>query len=114
MRNDVVLVGYLLLDKPARDFDRDTARALLAGRLPNGLAPVLVVLPEFPLSLSGKVDRKALPWPLPDAGESAALGHVLAEAEVDRVEADLAQLVVLVITHGDDALPENRIDREAA
>ncbi len=40
-------------------------RSLLLERLPSALVPTLTVLPELPTKTSGKVDRKALPWPLP-------------------------------------------------
>lgn len=73
VRNNVVLVGYLLLDNAIQDFDHEAAQHLLARRLPHGVAPTLAVLANFPLSASGKVDRKALPWPLPSTGASAEL-----------------------------------------
>ncbi|HEV7937268.1 MAG TPA: Pls/PosA family non-ribosomal peptide synthetase [Solirubrobacteraceae bacterium] len=53
-----VLVGYVVGEvNPAH------VRAAVAELLPDGLAPVVVVLEEMPLAPSGKVDRKALPWP---------------------------------------------------
>jgi acetyltransferase-like isoleucine patch superfamily enzyme len=58
-----VLVGYLAA--PA-DFDRLAARADLAARLPAPMVPLLAVVDELPVRTSGKVDRAALPWPLPN------------------------------------------------
>ncbi|MCE7003641.1 amino acid adenylation domain-containing protein [Kibdelosporangium philippinense] len=65
VHNGMVLVGYVQLDDGAGPFDQSAAREHLAKRLPHGLTPTLAVLPELPLSPAGKVDRKALPWPLP-------------------------------------------------
>jgi len=58
-----VLVGYLAA--PA-DFDRLAARADLAARLPAPMVPLLAVVDDLPVRTSGKVDRAALPWPLPN------------------------------------------------
>ncbi|MBF4562916.1 amino acid adenylation domain-containing protein [Microbacterium sp. VKM Ac-2870] len=58
-----VLVGYLAA---APDFDRLAARADLAARLPAPMVPLLAVVDDLPVRTSGKVDRAALPWPLPD------------------------------------------------
>ncbi|MFD4265880.1 Pls/PosA family non-ribosomal peptide synthetase [Rhodococcus sp. NPDC058481] len=67
-----ILVGYLASTDP--DFDVAAARELLAERLPAALVPRLALLGELPTRTSGKVDRAALPWPLPgtDAGDAAA------------------------------------------
>ncbi|KJL42087.1 Linear gramicidin synthase subunit D [Microbacterium terrae] len=69
-----VLVGYLVVDG---ELDRTAARALLAERLPAAVVPFLAVVDELPVRTSGKVDRAALPWPLPgvevpDAGVTPA------------------------------------------
>ncbi len=58
-----VLVGYLA---GPPDFDRTAARADLAQRLPAPMVPLLAVLDALPVRTSGKVDRAALPWPLPN------------------------------------------------
>lgn len=58
-----VLVGYLAA---AADFDRLAARADLAARLPAPMVPLLAVVDDLPVRTSGKVDRAALPWPLPN------------------------------------------------
>lgn len=60
-----VLVGYLVVDG---ELDRTAARARLSERLPAAVVPLLAVVPELPVRTSGKVDRAALPWPLPDVG----------------------------------------------
>jgi non-ribosomal peptide synthetase-like protein len=57
-----VLVGYVV-----GDVDADHVRAQVAEQLPDGLAPLVVVLEEMPISTAGKIDRKALPWPPPGA-----------------------------------------------
>lgn len=58
-----VLAGYLV---PAKGsvLDLGQCRALLAEKLPAQLVPALGIVEELPLKTSGKVDRKALPWPL--------------------------------------------------
>ncbi|MEY9840405.1 non-ribosomal peptide synthetase-like protein [Streptacidiphilus sp. EB103A] len=74
-----MLVGYLVPEtrpSPENDdrsgtggLDLAPLRRLLRQRLPAALVPVLAELAELPTRTSGKVDRKALPWPLPRAGE---------------------------------------------
>ncbi|WP_241249848.1 Pls/PosA family non-ribosomal peptide synthetase [Rhodococcus sp. X156] len=58
-----VLVGYLAPSRP--DFDVAAARVQLGAVLPAALVPMLAVVPALPTRSSGKVDRAALPWPLP-------------------------------------------------
>ncbi|WP_435591293.1 Pls/PosA family non-ribosomal peptide synthetase [Nocardia sp. bgisy118] len=60
-----ILIGYLT--GPDGDFDVHAARELLADQLPAPLVPRLAVVGELPTRTSGKVDRDALPWPLPKA-----------------------------------------------
>ncbi|MFC8719834.1 amino acid adenylation domain-containing protein, partial [Kitasatospora sp. NPDC057198] len=58
-----LLVGYLV----AQDgFDRDAAVARLRAELPAALVPLLATVDHLPTRTSGKVDRDALPWPLPE------------------------------------------------
>ncbi|RKT02436.1 non-ribosomal peptide synthetase-like protein [Streptomyces sp. 3211.6] len=57
-----ILVGYVV---PGPDYVRDSAREELARLLPAALVPLLAEVPELPTRTSGKVDRDALPWPLP-------------------------------------------------
>ncbi|PZQ91911.1 MAG: amino acid adenylation protein [Leifsonia xyli] len=60
-----VLVGYLAVPDEA-GFDRAASMARLREELPAAIVPLLAVLPELPVRTSGKVDRAALPWPLPE------------------------------------------------
>ncbi|GEK80680.1 Pls/PosA family non-ribosomal peptide synthetase [Agrococcus baldri] len=67
-----VLVGYLGCD--VEGFDRQAANERLREALPAAIVPVLALLPELPVRTSGKVDKRALPWPLDDGGLDAAGG----------------------------------------
>ncbi|RRQ14934.1 Pls/PosA family non-ribosomal peptide synthetase [Corynebacterium bovis] len=60
---DRVLVAYV-----SGDVTPDDARAHLRDSLPAAMVPRVCVLDELPVTTSGKVDRKALPWPLPAQG----------------------------------------------
>ncbi|WP_159501349.1 Pls/PosA family non-ribosomal peptide synthetase [Microbacterium sp. 18062] len=59
-----VLVGYLVME-PGVGLDRAAARAQLDESLPAAIVPLLATVDELPARTSGKVDRAALPWPLP-------------------------------------------------
>ncbi|MFF3110375.1 Pls/PosA family non-ribosomal peptide synthetase [Kitasatospora sp. NPDC057904] len=70
-----LLVGYLVLhgadDAPGdpnthEPFDREKAVERLRAELPAALVPLLAPVDTLPTRTSGKVDRNALPWPLPD------------------------------------------------
>ncbi|AZG47485.1 Pls/PosA family non-ribosomal peptide synthetase [Gordonia insulae] len=60
-----LLVGYLVSPHP--DFDVAQAHATLVAQLPAPMVPRLALVDELPTRTSGKVDRNALPWPLPGA-----------------------------------------------
>ncbi|GAA3700140.1 non-ribosomal peptide synthetase [Zhihengliuella alba] len=76
-----VLVGYLAADA---GLDLEEARRLLAGSLPAPLIPRLTVVDSLPTKTSGKVNRNALPWPLPRAGHAdAEAGAGLPELSAD-------------------------------
>ncbi|MDU7511451.1 MAG: non-ribosomal peptide synthetase, partial [Corynebacterium sp.] len=69
-----VLVGYVSLEDEAKGFDHEAAHARLADTMPAALVPRICVMEELPVRTSGKVDKKALPWPLPGVGvESTTL-----------------------------------------
>ncbi len=65
---NTVLVGYLAT---TAEFDRAAAIVELRERLPAALVPLLAIVDELPVRTSGKVDRAALPWPLPGILETA-------------------------------------------
>ncbi|QNH95521.1 Pls/PosA family non-ribosomal peptide synthetase [Corynebacterium anserum] len=68
---DKVLVGYISPEHgTADDFDIETARAQLQEDLPSAMVPRLCAVDSLPVTTSGKVDKRALPWPLPSRGES--------------------------------------------
>ena len=60
-----VLVGYLAASTAREGIDVSVALAALRIALPAALVPVLCVVDSIPVRTSGKVDRSALPWPLP-------------------------------------------------
>lgn len=68
---DSVLVGYVSLEDPARGFDPQRAHDTLAAVMPAALVPRIHVMDELPVTTAGKVDKRALPWPLPAAGNHA-------------------------------------------
>jgi non-ribosomal peptide synthetase-like protein len=73
-----LLVGYLQTDET---FDQHVAVARLREALPAALVPRLAVVASLPTKTSGKVDRDALPWPLPDAGGGARERPSLTQTE---------------------------------
>lgn len=66
-----VLVGYVSLDDENEGFDHEAATARLAETMPAALVPRICVMEELPVRTSGKVDKAALPWPLPGVGVDA-------------------------------------------
>ncbi|UJW31408.1 amino acid adenylation domain-containing protein [Saccharothrix sp. AJ9571] len=65
-----ILVGYVV-PRDGATFDVDTATAKLRERLPAALVPLLAPVTDLPTRTSGKVDRDALPWPLPSVPEQS-------------------------------------------
>ncbi|WP_243635613.1 Pls/PosA family non-ribosomal peptide synthetase [Kocuria tytonicola] len=66
-----VIAGYLVPESEG-SVDLTEARRWLVERLPGGMVPALCVMDELPMKTSGKVDRKALPWPLPNSNEDGS------------------------------------------
>lgn len=73
-----ILVGYLVLEA-AGAHDLAEFRRLLGSELPAPLIPMLTVTETLPSKTSGKVDRNALPWPLPGSGS----GEEAADLELE-------------------------------
>ncbi|MBG0824086.1 amino acid adenylation domain-containing protein [Planomonospora sp. ID91781] len=63
-----LLVGYVV---PGAGFDLRDARDRLRDALPAALVPRLALVGDLPTRTSGKIDRAALPWPLPGTAAGA-------------------------------------------
>ncbi|MDN4172616.1 amino acid adenylation domain-containing protein [Nocardioides sp. SOB77] len=74
-----LLVGYVAVDAT---FDQAAALDRLRRALPAALVPRLAVVDTLPTRTSGKVDRDALPWPLPAAAEAPTAGLTATESWV--------------------------------
>ncbi len=73
---NTLLIGYLTIEPDALgSFDPKAATERLRASMPAALVPRLAVVETLPTRTSGKIDRDALPWPLPkDASATAAQG----------------------------------------
>ncbi|GAB2993940.1 non-ribosomal peptide synthetase [Saccharothrix stipae] len=78
------LVGYVETDNPA--LPTQELRALVRESLPDYMVPsVVVTVDRFPLTTSGKVDRRALPKPSAERREDYVAPRDPVELEVARV-----------------------------
>ncbi|WP_280365356.1 non-ribosomal peptide synthetase [Nocardia wallacei] len=83
------LVGYAVAAEDAA-LDGAALRAALAERLPAHLVPAtIMVLAALPLTPSGKLDRKALPEPVFDAGDITRSPRTPAEHTLAEVFAEV-------------------------
>ncbi|MFC7402059.1 Pls/PosA family non-ribosomal peptide synthetase [Citricoccus sp. GCM10030269] len=64
-----LLIGYLAVPTSGPEPDLEAFRRQLERDLPAALIPRLVTVDTLPTKTSGKVDRNALPWPLPGSAE---------------------------------------------
>ncbi len=64
-----LLVGYVVGGGTT-----EQVRTHAALTLPAGIVPLVVQLAELPMTGSGKVDRRALPWPVGDDADALAAG----------------------------------------
>ncbi|MCB5168463.1 amino acid adenylation domain-containing protein [Streptomyces bambusae] len=93
-----LLVGYLVTQD---GWDRSAAVQRLRTELPAALVPLLAEVPALPTRTSGKVDRDALPWPLPEL-ESTGPAEQLYGTEAWLAEQWRETLGVSVTGAGDD------------
>ncbi|MFI5972487.1 amino acid adenylation domain-containing protein [Streptomyces sp. NPDC051452] len=76
------LVAYLLAEPGASRPSVSELRAYAAQTLPDYMVPNFVgFLPSFPATGNGKLDRDALPWPLPAADDSQGADHTESDGE---------------------------------
>jgi amino acid adenylation domain-containing protein len=88
-------VGEPPSQKELRDF--------LKARLPDYLVPaVIMMLSSFPVTPSGKVDRKALPAPAVDARAMSDIGFRAATSQIEHSVAEVWQAVLKVDQLGVD------------
>ncbi len=92
-----ILVGYV-----AGEVDPQDVRAVAAERMPASLVPLIIVLDELPMATSGKVDRKALPWPPPGTEATAGDDGSLTSAERSLAERWREQLGPVAIDADSD------------
>nr|ARR97036.1 SphC [Herpetosiphon sp. B060] len=98
------LVGYLV-PHPGATIDLPRLRAQAATWLPPYMVPsVLGILPAVPLTVNGKLDRRALPWPLPTTPTSAAPSEVAPHPDVAAITATISGLVTTLL-HGTRVAP---------
>ncbi|MFJ8015768.1 Pls/PosA family non-ribosomal peptide synthetase [Streptomyces sp. NPDC096339] len=93
-----LLVGYLVTQD---GWDHAEAVERLRAELPAALVPLLAPVSELPTRTSGKVDRDALPWPLPDL-ETAGPAEQLYGTEAWLAEQWSETLGVAVTSGTDD------------
>ena len=82
-----VLVGYVGAGGDASAMDQEACLALLRERMPAAMVPRLHIMDELPVRTSGKVDKAALPWPLP--ATAAAVSEV---SDLNPVERWLSEI----------------------
>ncbi|MFD0154612.1 Pls/PosA family non-ribosomal peptide synthetase, partial [Streptomyces sp. NPDC127132] len=93
-----LLVGYLVTQE---GWDHTAAVERLRAELPAALVPLLAPVTALPTRTSGKVDRDALPWPLPDL-QSTSTTEELYGTEAWLAEQWSEVLAVTVTGAGDD------------
>ena len=102
---DKHLVAYLLAGAD-QELHTDRLRRGLKEKLPEYMVPSrLVLLDEFPLTASGKVDRKALPPPPPERESSAP-----AVAPRNELESELASIFASILGQSSVGVTDNFFD----
>ena len=87
---NTLLVGYVTVEE---GFSTKAATEQLRQDLPAALVPRLAVVDTIPTRTSGKIDRDALPWPLPSssADGAPAVGEGPGGGDADGTAAFVAQ-----------------------
>ncbi|GIH92820.1 amino acid adenylation protein [Planobispora siamensis] len=73
-----LLVGYVVAGE---DFDQREAGERLREALPAALVPRIALVDDLPTRTSGKIDRDALPWPLPGSAVQETGPDTAADAD---------------------------------
>ncbi|WP_167880276.1 Pls/PosA family non-ribosomal peptide synthetase [Nocardioides guangzhouensis] len=99
-----ILVGYI---STSDGFDQAAATERLRRDLPAALVPRLAQVDDLPTRTSGKIDRDALPWPVPGSGpkpgeESGEALAGLSDSERQVVDHWLEVLGAVVTAPSDD------------
>ncbi len=98
-----ILVGYLTVDD---SFDAKGATRHLRATMPAALVPRLAPVPGLPTRTSGKIDRDALPWPLPTVGRPARDDRL----DLDATQARVSDLWVQIIGAAPSRLDDDFFD----
>ena len=85
-----ILVGYLTVDE---DFDARAATAHLRTTMPAALVPRLAPVASLPTRTSGKIDRDALPWPLPTLGRAEGAPGLTLDGTQQRIRDLWAEII---------------------
>ncbi|MGL5852311.1 MAG: Pls/PosA family non-ribosomal peptide synthetase, partial [Phycicoccus sp.] len=99
-----LLVGYVTA---TAGFDAKRATERLRATMPAALVPRVAVVDTLPTRTSGKIDRDALPWPLPTAGTSQ---DDAARAGLTGTAAWLARLWSGILGAGPDSAGDDFFD----
>ncbi|WP_326805428.1 amino acid adenylation domain-containing protein [Streptomyces sp. NBC_01788] len=111
---DAKLVAYVVTDPAAPAVTAAELRAHTADALPGYMVPNFVVLlPSFPATANGKLDRRALPWPL-DATPAAEPAAPSTPVTNEDTEAPSAPVPAPVPAPGPSAASPARLAEEIA
>jgi len=81
---DKKLVAYIILNEPG-EIDLAELRRFLGTKLPDYMVPAsLMIMDHFPVTLNGKVDRKALPTPVETISHRSSTVHDAPQTEIEK------------------------------